>query len=88
MSKSKISEGVIGKLIWVVAILLMLPLFSGCGATAAYEGAKTANDATFEAALVRICSPVATMAAMRRLDADGMAARQLLCESLVVSPNN
>lgn len=69
-------------LIVIVFILAAIIGLSGCQSTGVYDGAKTANDASFNAAILRVCDPLSYLPAQRNLSEDALAARQLLCESI------
>lgn len=77
-----LKEVAIVKAVLVTAILLGLAVLPGCQATQAVAGAQVANDVSFQAAIVRVCSPLATPAALRSLNKEQMTAREIFCDSM------
>ena len=73
----------------LVMLGIMILLLSGCGATEVYTTAKTTNDVTFKGALMRVCSPIADLAAQRKLSYEAQNARIVLCAEISsVQPNS
>lgn len=65
----------------IVAVFVL----TGCLSTAStvYSAAKTTNDVTFKTAIMRICSPAASLSATRVLSEEAIVARSLLCEEVL-----
>ena len=66
-------------------IAIAITSSSGCLSTASsvYSAAKATNDVTFKAAIMRICSPAASLSATRVLSEEAIVARSLLCEEVL-----
>ena len=60
-------------------LLVALIALSSCGVSEIYNEAKGANDATFAAAMIRMCGPAAFLPASRQLTPDEQADRLALC---------
>jgi len=58
-------------------------IVSGCTVTDAYSTAATANDVSLEAAAMKLCSPISTIAAQRNWTVNQQTARDLFCAERV-----